>query len=96
MGWQRARQGFKYHTQANLRNQALTDKAHGCGTRNVEFFRLNPNPELFAMRHSQEAGEGDDWRCRTLHALESRKNQRGQGKALARRSRPAQPGADKC
>jgi hypothetical protein len=31
-------------TQANLRNQALTDKAHGCCTRNVELFRLNPNP----------------------------------------------------
>ncbi len=42
-------------TQANLRNQAFTDKAHGCGSRNVELFRLNSNPELFAKHHSQEA-----------------------------------------
>jgi len=28
-------------TRANLRNQALTDKAHGCGSRNAELFRLN-------------------------------------------------------
>jgi hypothetical protein len=34
---------------------AFTDKAYGCGTRNVELFRLNPNPELFAEHHPQEA-----------------------------------------
>jgi hypothetical protein len=27
---------------------ALTDKAYGCGVRNVELLRLNPSPELLA------------------------------------------------
>src|SRR5713226_351687 len=47
---------------------ALADKAHGCGTRNVELLRLNPNPELFAKHHPQEAEQSDDRRCRTLHS----------------------------
>ena len=34
---------------------ALSDKANGCGVRNVELFCLNPNPELFSKHHSQEA-----------------------------------------
>jgi hypothetical protein len=27
---------------------ALTDKANRCGMRNVQLFRLDPNPKLFA------------------------------------------------
>jgi hypothetical protein len=34
---------------------ALTDKANGRGTRNVDLLRMNPNPELFAKHHPQEA-----------------------------------------
>jgi hypothetical protein len=34
---------------------ALADKANGRGVRNIEFFRLNPNPELFPEHHSQKA-----------------------------------------
>jgi hypothetical protein len=46
---------------------ALTDKANGCGVRNVQLFRLDPNPKLFAYHHSQESEQGDDGRRRTLH-----------------------------
>ena len=46
----------------------LTDRANRCGMRNVQLFRLDPNPKLFAYHHSQEAEQGDDARRRTLHA----------------------------
>ena len=38
---------------------ALTDKANRCGMRNVQLFRLDQNPKLFAYHHSQEAEQGD-------------------------------------
>ena len=50
---------------------AFTDKANGCGVRNVELFRMNPNPELLAKHHSQEAEQCDDRRWRTLHSDQS-------------------------
>jgi hypothetical protein len=46
---------------------ALTDKANRCGMRNVQLFRLDPNPKLFAYHHSQEAEQGDDDRTKSLH-----------------------------
>src|ERR1700692_1758702 len=46
---------------------ALTDKANRRGMRNVQLFRLDPNPKLFAYHHSQEAEQGDDGRRGTLH-----------------------------
>ena len=52
----------------------LTDKANRCGMRNVQLFRLNPNPKLFAYHHSQEAEQGDDGRRRTLHADQTVRN----------------------
>jgi hypothetical protein len=42
---------------------ALTEKANRCGMRNVQLFRLDPNPKLFAYHHSQEAEQGDDGRA---------------------------------
>ena len=47
---------------------ALTDEAYGCGTRNVELLRMNPNAELFAKHHPQETEQSDDGRCRTLYS----------------------------
>ena len=52
----------------------LTDKANRCGMRNVQLFRLDPNPKLFAYYHSQEAEQGDDGRRRTLHADQTAQN----------------------
>jgi hypothetical protein len=34
---------------------AFTDKAYGCGVRNIQLLRLNPSPELLANHHPQEA-----------------------------------------
>jgi len=42
--------------------------------RNVQLFRLDPNPKLFAYHHSQEAEQGDDGRRRTLHADQTVQN----------------------
>jgi len=53
---------------------ALTDKANRCGMRNVQLFRLDPNPKLFAYHHSQEAEQGDDGRRRTLHPNQTVQN----------------------
>jgi hypothetical protein len=52
----------------------LTDKANRCGMRNVQLFRLDPNPKLFAYHHSQEAEQGDDGWRRTLHADQTVQN----------------------
>jgi hypothetical protein len=53
---------------------ALADKANGCSTRNVELLRVNPDPELFAYDHSQEAEQRHDGRCRTLHSDQAVQN----------------------
>jgi hypothetical protein len=53
---------------------ALTDKANRRGMRNVQLFRLDPNPKLFAYHHSQEAQQGDDGRRRTLHPNQTVQN----------------------
>jgi hypothetical protein len=52
----------------------FTDKAYGCGTRNVEFLRVNPSPELLAKHHPQEAEQGYDGGSRTLHPNQTVQN----------------------
>src|SRR5579859_2819051 len=49
----------------------FSNEANGCGTRNVYFPRMNPDSELLANHHTQEAKQGDDRRCGTLHPNES-------------------------